>query len=159
MFLNSALSRYRSINAGVPQGSVLGPFFFLLYVNDITDRLNNVARLFADDTSISAESENIDEIKETLNRDLESLHEWSKKWKVSFNPSKTEILLIGNRRNDSITLEFNNTQIHSCSYHKHLGLTFSSNAKWSLHIDNICKSALKEINVLRKLKFTLSRKS
>ena len=158
VFINSSISDFQTVNAGVPQGSVLGPFLFLLYVNDIADTLCNVARLFADDTSISASSTDIEEIKQTLDRDLKSLNEWSITWKVAFNPSKTEILLIGNR-NESITLEFNDTLISSSSSHKHLGLTFSSNAKWSLHIDNICKSALKEINVLRKLKFTLSRKA
>ena len=74
----------------------------------------------------------------------------SKKWKVKFNPDKTELLCIGKNMED-FNLRFGDAVILPVEAHKHLGVTFASNAKWSQHIDNICKTALKEINGLRKL--------
>ena len=129
---------------------------FLLYVNDIADNLLNISRLFADDTSVSSSSNDTQEIKRTLERDMEKVLDWSNKGKVSFNPSKTELLFIGNCPDD-FEIIFNNTPIKPIDRHKHLGLTFSSNAEWSLHIDNICNSALRKINFLKKLKYKLTR--
>ena len=133
VFVNSSMSSFKTTNAGVPQGSVLGPLMFLLYVNDIADNLLNISRLFADDTSVSSSSNDTQEIKRTLERDMEKVLDWSNKWKVSFNPSKTELLFIGNCPDD-FEIIFNNTPIKPIDSHKHLGLTFSSNARWSLHI-------------------------
>lgn len=83
---------------------------------------------------------------------------WSELWQISFNPSKTEILYISaNNTNDDIELRFGNTILHNIREHKHLGITLMSNGKWSAHIDNVCKSAYKQINVLRKLKYLLNR--
>ena len=156
VFVNNSLSNFQAVNAGVPQGSVLGPFLFLLYINDIAENLISLSRLFADDTSMSASSHNNDELKETLNQDLSKLIEWSKKWKVKFNPDKTELVCIG-KNMENFNLRFGDSVILPVDSHKHLGVTFTSSAKWSQHIDNLCKTALKEINGLRKLKYLLSR--
>ena len=155
--VNSLTSEFRYTNAGVPQGSVLGPFLFLLYINDIADNLANLARLFADDTSLSASSRDKREIEYSINSDLEILLDWSKRWLVTFNPSKTEVLYISSTVTDNITLTFGNTTLVNTEKHTHLGVTFSSNCKWTSHVDIICKSVCKKVNALRKLKYTLSR--
>ena len=80
---------------------------------------------------------------------MNEILDWSVKWKVSFNPTKTELLFIGNCPND-FEIVFNNIPIKPVNSHKHLGLTFSSDAKWTCHIDNICASALRKINYLKK---------
>ena len=158
VIVNSSSSSFLSTSAGVPQGSVFGPFLFLLYINDIIDNLQSIARLFADDTSMSQSSSNLTEIETVLNKDLDSILDWANSWKVQFNPQKTELLLFSNTESH-LELKFGNSTITPSSSHKHLGLTFSPDSKWHIHIDNVCKSALKEINMLRKLKYTLSRKS
>ena len=156
VFVNNATSDFRTVTAGVPQGSVLGPLMFLVYMNDIADNLLSISRLFADDTSMSASSQINNEIKTKLDTDLATVIDWAKKWKVTFNPSKTEVIFIGNCP-ENFHINFGNTPINPTEVHKHLGITFSSNGKWSVHIDNICKSAFKEINIIKKLKYTLSR--
>ena len=138
----------------MPQGSVLGPFLFLIFINDIADNLISVALLFADDTS-----KRINNIERTLNSDLDKINEWSNKWLINFNPSKTEVLLISNRETENIALNFGGTTLQKSNTHKHLGITFSSDGKWSIHIKNLCDAAYKKINVLNKLKYVLSRKS
>jgi hypothetical protein len=92
--VGSSLSDVKQINAGVPQGSVLGPLFFLVYVNDITESLLSIARLYADDSSLAVSSNNIEYIESTLNHDLHVISNWAQKWLVKFNPSKTDEVFI-----------------------------------------------------------------
>lgn len=75
VFVNNECSNPNTVKAGVTQGSVLGPLLFLLYINDITDNLGNLARLFADDTSLSYSSRNYDIMKSDINNDLSKLNE------------------------------------------------------------------------------------
>ena len=75
--INDSLSSPKYTNAGVPQGSVLGPLLFLIYINDIADSLEGSARLFADDTSISYRSSNIQCLQFIINEDLQKLHIWA----------------------------------------------------------------------------------
>ena len=89
VLINSFSSESQTLNAGVPQGSVLGPLFFLVYVNDIADSLLSITRLFADDSSLAVSSHNIADMETTLNNDLNIITNWSKQWLVNFNPSKT----------------------------------------------------------------------
>ena len=83
-------SSFKSINAGVPQGSVLGPFLFLLYINDICNGLANSIRLFADDTTLYATvASDINNVTSYLNDDLEKIIVWSNKYATDFNSFKT----------------------------------------------------------------------
>jgi hypothetical protein len=87
--VNNECSNPNTVKAGVPQGLVLGPLLFLLYINYITDNLSNLARLFADDTSLFYFGRNYDIMKSDINNDLSKLNEWAKLWLVDFNPKKT----------------------------------------------------------------------
>ena len=88
MFVNNELSNSGLIKSDVPQGSIFGPLLFLLYINDITDNLGNLARLFADDTSLSYSGKNFDLMQIEINNDLQILDQWEKTWLVDFNPKK-----------------------------------------------------------------------
>ena len=79
-------SRSNEISAGVPQGSVLGPLLFLVFVNDITENLVSISRLFADDTSLACTTSNVDDLAGILNHDLRVISQCSKQWLVTFNP-------------------------------------------------------------------------
>jgi hypothetical protein len=100
-------SSFEPVSAGVPQGSVLGPLMFLIYINDIGEKLISLSRLFADDTSLGYSSQSVDQIKTVINHDLLELNAWSSKWLMSFNPEKTEILFFSNTGNiDNIKFSF-----------------------------------------------------
>ena len=77
------------MKAGVPQGEVLGPLLFLLFINDIADDMQSLVILFADDSSLMFSSTNPLEVEDRLNLDLHVLDNWAKQWLVDFNPQKT----------------------------------------------------------------------
>ena len=95
--VGSAKSLSRHVNAGVPQGSALGPLFFVVYVNDISVNLLSSSGLFADDTSLAWSASNVNDIEGILNHDLDMVSTWSKQWRVSFNQTKTEAILFSNQ--------------------------------------------------------------
>ena len=121
--LPGATSRWTNIKAGVPQGSILGPLLFLVYINDIVDEINSNIRLFADDTSLYIIVENPIEAAIQLNADLENVHQWASRWLVTFNPTKTESLLFTRKHNRPYhpPVSMNNNVITEVTDHKHLG--------------------------------------
>ena len=155
--INNSSSNFLKVSAGVPQGSVLGPLLFIIYINDIAENLISLTRLFADDTSFSSSGCDELQIQSVINHDLNALSEWSRQWLMSFNPEKTEIMLFSNREVPNISFTFNGNDIPITKTHKHLGVTFSDDAKWNTHVENILSSVSKHLNVLRKLKYRLSR--
>ena len=154
-------SAWNFIRAGVPQGSILGPLLFLLFINDIVTDIGSNIRLFADDTSLFIIVENPDMAAELLNMDLEKIMEWAKRWLVTFNPTKTESLLISRKINQPVhpPLFMDNQIIEEVSSHKHLGIFLSNDCSWHKHIDYVKEKAWVRINVMRRLKFRLNRKS
>ena len=160
VFVGSSLSEVLAIQAGVPQGSVLGPLLFLVYVNDIVDKLLSISRLFADDTSIAFTSNNVLEMEAIMNQDLQIISKWAKTWQVSFNPSKTEAIFISSSR-DLVkpSLMFDNVPVQYVEHHKHLGLTMSCDGKWHVHIDNLLTSSSKILGMMRKIKLSVKRKT
>ena len=98
--LGGIASTWLSIFAGVPQGSILVPILFLIFINDIVNYIRTNIRLFDDDTILYKVVHNIDLAAAELNIDLESIKFWAKIWKVDFNPLKSKSLLITNENQD-----------------------------------------------------------
>ena len=88
--INGKSSNWNSIGAGVPQGSVLGPLLFLLYINDLLDGMKSDARIFADDTSLFVVVDDPQTAFEILSHDLNLVEAWAKQWHMSFNPDPTK---------------------------------------------------------------------
>ena len=84
--LNGQESEWLTIKAGVPQGSILGPLFFLIYINDLSDNLESNVKLFADDTSMFSVVHDPINTSQMLNNDLDKVSLWANKWKMFFNP-------------------------------------------------------------------------
>ena len=156
--LKDSLSKFGKLNAGVPQGSVLGPLLFLIYINDIADGFSGFGRLFADDTSIGHTAPNESILKNLISTDLVYLNAWSNRWLVKFNPNKTDIMIFSMKTIQSnFSFDFDGTTLEPVHTHKHLGVIFSSDCKWSKHVDKLIEKTSKQLNVLRKLKFRLKR--
>ena len=123
--------------------------------------VNSTVRLFADDTRLYLIVDNPADAARRLNSDMERMYQWAERWLVKFNAKKSEALLITRKTNRLIhpTLFMNNEPIKEVSHHKHLGIFLSSDGTWHEHINNITSKAWKRINIMRKLKFLLDRKS
>lgn len=157
--LNGSYSDWLFITAGVPQGSILGPLLFLIFINDIVDEIQATIKLFADDTSLYIVVDNPVDAAEILNSDISKIYKWSQDWLVKFNPQKTETMIVSRKINKPIhpSLEMNGHEIESVENHKHLGVYFSCDGKWIDHCNYIIDKSYKRINILRKLKSILDR--
>jgi hypothetical protein len=151
--INGQTSDWFNTNAGVPQGSILGPLLFLVFINDITNGIESDIHLFADDTSLMDIIEDHQLSYAKINRDLNRLSTWAKTWLVTFNANKTVYLQVSRKLNPAPKpiLKLNGTQIKEVATHKHLGLTFNNNFTWSDHIGNLATKAAKCVGLLRKI--------
>ena len=156
-----ACSDWLPVTAGVPQGSILGPLLFLLYINDIVDNIKATIRLFADDTSLYIIVDNPHNTAGQLNTDLQMIHQWATQWLVTFNPTKSESIIFSRKLNkpNHPPIFMNNQPINEVHTHKHLGVFLSSDCQWHDHLAYIKSKAWSRINVMRKFKFKLDRKS
>ena len=92
--INGTSSGWREVTSGVPQGSVLGPLLFIIYINDLDLELVSKIRKFADDTKMGINADSDAAVKQ-LQEDLRKVGEWSKKWQMPFNLDKCKIMHIG----------------------------------------------------------------
>ena len=142
-------SSWSSIEAGVPQGSILGPLLFLLYINDIVENINSSIRLFTDDTTFYIIVDNPGQAAYQLNSDLDKIHQWANQWVVTFNPSKSETVIFSRKRNKAnhTNVIMDQQPIQEVNLHKHLGIIFSNDCTWHDHLDYIKSKAWTRINV------------
>ena len=153
-------SSYMTVTAGVPQGSVLGPTLFLIYINDIVLSIKSTIKLLADDTSIYLSLNDSNQRADILNNDLYQIDSWARTWKVSFNPLKTDLMNFLTKRNMNVLpLHFNNTVIESTSSHKHLGVVLQNDCKWNNHINCLISKTRILVACLKSYKYRLNRKS
>ena len=152
--INGSSSAWKEILAGVPQGSILGQLLFLIFINGIVKNINSIIRLFADDTSLYIVVDSPVLAAEFLYKALGIIREWAKQWLVNFNTEKNESMVISKKMNkpQHQDLVFGNSVVQNVKYHKHLGLTFSNDGSWHIHIEYILGKAWQRINILRSLK-------
>ena len=99
MYVNGVFSDSLAIYTGVPQGSILGPLLFLIYINDIVKVTNYFSlRLFADDTSLTATGKDLDQLLQKINQELPAIYEWLCSNKLTLNLSKTKYLIFQPRQ-------------------------------------------------------------
>ena len=164
MTINGQSSNWLPIKAGVPQGSILGPLFFLLYINDLPDGLLSNVKLFADDTAIFSTVNTPNETANELMYDLEKIKNWATQWKMIFNPDQNKPIkevLFSKKIEKGIhpILFFNNIQIDKCSNEKHLGLILDEKLSFKKHINEKINKAMKIVGTVKKLNSILSRSS
>ena len=149
------------ILAGVPQGSILGPLLFLVYINDLPDEIKCKINLFADDSIVWDIVADPISTTSNLNKDLISVQQWANKWHMSLNAEKTEVLTISAKIKKTTypRLKMDEVELSEATSHKHLGLILSVNMSWSPHVHSICSRASLRINILRYLSFRFNRKT
>ncbi|EFP11931.1 hypothetical protein CRE_23222 [Caenorhabditis remanei] len=148
VLLNGVCSNTSSVGSGVPQGSVLGPLLFILFINDIGDKLESESLLYADDLKIISPN------AATIQKDLMKLSEWCQTWQMKVAPSKCEyITFVKSKRtnlrvNPKINIELDGLRLPQCDYIRDLGIIFSRDLSFDSHIKSILRRAQCRINIL-----------
>ena len=148
--VNGSLSSWEQVTSGVPQGSVLGPALFLLYINGINQHLQSDIRLFADDSIIYKEITSPSD-HNVLQKDLESLATWSNTWLMSFNVKKCAIMSVTLKKKPSLfSYTIHGEELHRVSQHDYLGVTISNDLNWSKHCQKTAAKASRTLGMLRR---------
>ena len=161
--LGDLMTTERRVTCGIPQGSILGPLFFLVYINDLPECLNQATpRLFADDTNLTVAGESIQEIELNMNSDLACINEWLLANKLSLNVTKTEFILIGSahKLNNLVTqpdLKINHKKIKQVCNATVLGVELDDKLSWNRHIDKVAKKVTSGIGAIRKIRDFVDR--
>ena len=138
------------VDSGVPQGTVMGPLLFLLYINDLPSVVSSQVRLFADDCLLyRTVKSSADQV--ALQKDLEALSVWAKKWGMSFNPSKCFIMSISPKKDKLDHLySLLGVVLAKVPHSVYLGVTIRDDLQWESHIQGITSKAARTLGFLRR---------
>lgn len=152
-----------NISCGVPQGSILGPLLFLIYINDLSKISNSLYMImYADDTNVFISGKNLKDLEIVMNRELAFLSEWLRANKLSLNVSKTHYMIFSPskiKHNQNIKLKIIDEEIHSVNQTKFLGVILDSHLTWKPHVKYISSKVSKSVGIISKARKYLNQKS
>ena len=157
-FINGTLSHSKPIKCGIPQGSILGPLFFLVYINDLPNCLEYCTpRMFADDTTLTVCGKSTHEISSAMNHDLNNVNDWLMANKLCLNLSKTEYMLIGSRHSinnlvDNPCISVDGELLNRVIVTESLGIHIDQFLSWDFYIEKLTKKISSGIGAISRLK-------
>lgn len=148
-------SAYRQNSCGVPQGSILGPFLFLLYINDLPNVTPYSCILYADDTTLSIEltDDNITKYEKEINDTLNKIIEWLNDNNLHVNISKTKLIQFQtyNSKRQRLEIRYANNAVEEVESATFLGITLDKYCNWKVHIDKLCTKLQRFVFVLNRI--------
>ena len=160
VFCNGSASSTKMVSRGVPQGSVLGPLLFCIFINDlplsISDPLVS-CDLFADDTSLHSSAANVSIVQNSLQKGLDDVSKWCNLNQMVIHPQKTKCMMITSRQKHqlchlTLNLSIDNNPIEQVNSHKVLGTIIDDQLSWKKQIDSLCKKLSRSLYLLNRLK-------
>ena len=159
--ISGSKSNITSIRYGVPQGSVLGPLLFLLYINDLYKCVKfSTPRHFADDTNLLFINSSLKQMKKHINIDLALLSSWLRANKISLNVSKTEVLIFRHPNkpiNYDLRIKLDGKRLYPAKYVKYLGILIDSHLDWSYHTTSLASKLSRAIGMLAKARHYIDK--
>ena len=162
--VNNTKSDFKQISYGVPQGSILGPLLFSLFINDLPLYTDNVSTdLYADDTTLYDIQDSVEQIESNLQTAINNLHIWCQNNGMILNSAKTKVMLVTTNQkrqrlnNDNLDLNFNNEPLTLITNEKILGVYVDNNLTWSEHIKRLTRKIASSIWLLSKIKKILNQ--
>ena len=148
--VNGCLSDIHKTERGLPQGSVLSPTLFNIYINDVVQTVKHSAiALFADDIAIWNRNKDPKQLQNEMQNDLNNIETWSTKWKLKLSAPKTKAMTFTRKSKPNLTFKLYDSDLENVKDFKFLGVTFDSRLKWDSHIDNIIVRCKKKLNLLK----------
>ena len=140
-----------AVKSGVPQGSVLGPLLFLIFINDLAEHTLSTVRLFADDCVMYRQIANVHDCK-VLQEDLNQLHEWEERWQLNFNKAKCNIMRATHARQKKIIFgyELDGVLLKDTDSTSYLGVELSADMKWNSHVKKVTAKGNTMLGILRR---------
>ncbi len=160
--IGNTVSAFKYVRFGVPQGTILGPLLFTMYINDLPLTVSNDTKitLYADDTAVFRSSKDINEINTYLNDDLKRITSWMEANKLTLNAKKTKAMLFCtthfNKKVDELNLYMGNDLLENVNNCKYLGVVLDQNLKWEAQINHTCKIVSKYIGMMYRIRKWLS---
>ena len=146
VIVRGSCSSWTSVKSGVPQGTILGPILFLIYINDLVDDITNKIKLFADDTKVYRVLKDTD--SNELQLDLDKMSNWTNTLQLRFNPDKCEVMRITHRR-DFSTPEYylSGKKLNVVNQFKVLGIIMSNHLTCSDQVNTVVNKANRASNM------------
>ena len=151
-------SNLRNVKMGVPQGSVLGPLLFLIYINNLQNCMISTPRLFADDTAVLIHANTLTELEIKINRELENVVVWTRKNNLTINPMKSQAMIVSpslSKTNFAITIKLNSSILQVSNNINYLGVIIDSKLLFKEHILKLKSKLSRAVGIMCKLKHTV----
>ena len=158
--IDGSCSKAVHFQSGAPQGTVLGPLMFLIFINDKGEKIEDTSvKLFADDCLVYRKISTPSDGK-TLQKDIDSLLAWSNDWKMDFNADKCKVLRITNKKSP-VTTMYNmlGEELEVVVHYPYLGIELDSNLSWNSHVNNITEKATNVLNFVRRSLYSCPEKT
>ena len=158
VIVGTKTSSLSTLKFGVPQGSVLGPILFSLYINDLPLYMEALCELFADDTSLHNHHKNLDTLMNSLQHSVDNLINWTEMNHMALHPDKTKFMLVTTRQkrqnllSNLPPLTIKSDIIQEVQNHKVLGIIIDNNLSWTPHMNTLCKKISTKVFQLSRLK-------
>ena len=158
--INGNLSKPKNVTIGIPQGGVLGPVLFLLFINDITQNVNKgTCNIFADDVAIYCNGSDVSEVELKLQLCINEIDEWYNNNRLKINADKTNVILISSHAKHvrkELNVNLRGTKLKQVDSVRYLGLIIDSKLRWDNHVKHLCKTLSYNVASLRRLSNTLN---